>query len=62
MKFLIIKINFNYLEERKHRRSRYFKTKLDYNNKKNESFKTKRNLITNSAEFYNLSANILMIV
>ena len=53
-----IKIDFNYLQEDKHIGNQdYFKTKIDYKNKENGlvSFETKRNLITNSAEFYNLS-------
>ena len=35
----------------------YFKTKIKYENTDNSliSFETKRNLITNSSEFYNLS-------
>ncbi len=35
----------------------YFTTKLEFNRSKNTfvSFETKRNLITNSSEFYNLS-------
>ena len=37
--------------------SDYIKTKIDYKSKNDNllSFETKRNLITNSAEFYNLS-------
>ena len=57
-----LKIDFNYLEERKHIGDQeYFKTKLDYNRSKSSlfSFETKRNLITNSAEFYNLSYEYL---
>jgi LPS-assembly protein len=59
--FSSFKINFNYLEEVKHiGDQQYFKTKLDYNTDKNLlSFETKRNLITNSAEFYNLSYEYL---
>ena len=40
------------------------KYKNDFNNKENReiTFETKRNLITNSSEFYNLSYSILMIV
>ena len=53
-----LNIDFNYLQEKNHIGNKdYFKTKLSY--KKNEngilSFETKRNLITNSSEFYNLS-------
>ena len=46
------------MQENKHIGNQdYFKTKIDYKNKENGlvSFETKRNLITNSAEFYNLS-------
>ena len=51
-------INFNYIEESKHVGSQeYFKTKLEYRNKDKSliAFQTKRNLITNSSEFYDLS-------
>ena len=51
-------IDFNYIEESKHIGDQeYFKTKVSYNNQKNSliSFETKRNLITNSSEFYDLS-------
>ena len=51
-------INFNYIEESKHVGSQeYFKTKLEYRNKDNSliAFETKRNLVTNSSEFYDLS-------
>ena len=61
LNFDSLKVNFNYLEERKHIGDQeYFKTKLDYNNKNSlVSLETKRNLITNSAEFYNLSYEYL---
>ena len=61
LSFDSLKVNFNYLEERKHIGDQeYFKTKLDYNNKNSlVSLETKRNLITNSAEFYNLSYEYL---
>jgi LPS-assembly protein len=52
------KINFNYLKENKHIGDQeYFKTKIDFakNKKGLLSIETKRNLVTNSAEFYNLS-------
>ena len=57
-----VNLDFNFLQEKKHIGDQeYFKTKL--NIKKNEnglfSFETKRNLITNSAEFYNLSYEYL---
>ena len=51
-------IDFNYLQENNHIGDQdYFKTEINYKNNKNAliSFKTKRNLITNSSEFYNLS-------
>ena len=53
-----IDIDFNYLQENNHIGDQdYFKTKIGYKNKKDGviSFETKRNLITDSAEFYNLS-------
>ena len=52
------KIDFSYLQEQKHiGHQEYFKTKIDISNRENGlfSFETKRNLITNSADFYNLS-------
>ena len=51
-------IGFNYIEEDKHIGSQeYFKSKINYNNKDKSlvSFETKRNLVTNSSEFYDLS-------
>ena len=50
-------IGFNYIEEDKHvGNQEYFKTKINYKNEKNLiSFETKRNLISNSSEFYDLS-------
>ncbi len=60
--FNSFKVDFNYLHEGKHIGDKeYFKTKLDFNNSKNTliSFETKRNLITNSSEFYNLSYEYL---
>ncbi len=51
-------IGFNYIEESKHLGNQeYFKTKINYknNDKSLISFETKRNLITNSSEFYDLS-------
>ena len=53
-----LKLDLNFLQEKKHiGNQEYFKTKVDFNNQENSlfSFETKRNLITNSAEFYNLS-------
>ena len=51
------KIDFSYLEENKHiGNQEYFKTKVAFENKsKLLSFETKRNLVTDSSEFYNLS-------
>ena len=51
-------LDFNYLLEQKHIGDQdYFKTKVNFNqtDKSLFSFETKRNLITNSSEFYNLS-------
>ena len=53
-----IKVDFNYLQEDKHiGNQEYFKTKIDLAQNKNGliSFETKRNLLKNSSEFYNLS-------
>ena len=53
-----LNINFDYLSENKHLGNQdYFKTEINFKNKENSllTFKTKRNLITNSSEFYNLS-------
>ena len=53
-----MKIVFNYILENKHIGDQeYFKGKLEYAKGKNGqlAFETKRNLVTNSAEFYNLS-------
>ncbi len=53
-----ISFDFNYLIENKHIGDQdYFKTKIKVKNKDNGllSFETKRNLITNSSEFYDLS-------
>ena len=53
-----IKINFDYLEENKHiGDKKYFKTKINFENNRNSMFsvENKRNLITDSSEFYNLS-------
>ena len=53
-----LKIDFDYLQEKKHIGDQdYFKTKINLSRSDNGifSFETKRNLITNSAEFYNLS-------
>ena len=57
-KFDNMNIDFNYIEEDKHiGNQEYFKTKVSYKNKDKSliSFETKRNLITNSSEFYDLS-------
>ncbi len=53
-----INVGFNYIEEDKHIGDQeYFKTKINYKNKDKSlvSFETKRNLVTNSSEFYDLS-------
>ena len=58
MDFGGIDIDFNYLKEDKHIGNKdYFKTKLNLTNKDKGvfSFETKRNLITHSSEYYNLS-------
>ena len=58
MNFGALDINFNYLQEKNHIGNKdYIKTKLTYeqDEKGMFSFETKRNLITNSSEFYNLS-------
>ena len=56
-----IKVDFNYLEENKHiGNQKYFKTKLSYAKENAElSFNNKRNLITNSSEYYDLSYEYL---
>ena len=62
-----IEFSFNYLQENKHIGAQdlgdqeYFKTKIGFSNNKNGlvAFETKRNLITNSSEFYNLSYEYL---
>ena len=62
LNFNSFKVDFNYLHEGKHIGDKeYFKTKLNFNNSENSliSFETKRNLITNSSEFYNLSYEYL---
>ena len=53
-----VNFDFNYLQENKHLGNQdYFQTKIKYENIDNSliSFETKRNLITDSSEFYNLS-------
>jgi LPS-assembly protein len=59
--FSPIKFNFSYLEEAKHvGNQEYFKTKLGYTSGQSLlSFETKRNLVTDSSEFYNLSYEYL---
>ena len=57
-----ISFDFNYLSEKKHIGNKdYFKTKIKVKNKEKGlfSFETKRNLVTNSAEFYDLSYEYL---
>ena len=53
-----VKIDFDYIQEKKHiGNQEYLKTKIGFNQSENGlvSFETKRNLVTNSSEFYNLS-------
>ena len=53
-----INFDFDYLQEKKHLGDQeYFKSKVEVKRKNDGifSFQTKRNLITDSAEFYNLS-------
>ena len=53
-----LNFNLNYLEENKHiGDNKYIKSKIDYkiNSGTNLSYEFKRNLITDSSEFYNLS-------
>ena len=53
-----VNVDFNFLEEDKHiGNQEYFKTKIDFSPNQNSliSYETKRNLIKNSSEFYNLS-------
>ena len=62
MNFGALNVDFNYLQEKNHIGDKdYFKTSLTYNqsDKSVFSFETKRNLITNSSEFYNLSYEYL---
>ena len=56
--FSSLNFDINYLQEKKHiGDNEYIKSKIDYNIGKdtNLSYEFKRNLITNSSEFYNLS-------
>tara|TARA_Y100000768_G_scaffold352236_1_gene303674 strand:- start:19725 stop:22130 length:2406 start_codon:yes stop_codon:yes gene_type:complete len=56
--FSSLNFDVNYLQEKKHiGNNEYIKSKIDYNIGKdtNLSYEFKRNLITNSSEFYNLS-------
>ena len=58
LKFDFASLNFDYLQEKNHIGDQeYFKTKLDIfkNSDGLFSFGTKRNLVTNSAEYYNMS-------
>ena len=62
LNFNPIKFDFNYLLERKHiGNQEYFKTNIEVAKGNNGifSFETKRNLITNSSEYYNLSYEYL---
>ena len=54
----LIKFDLRYLQEKKHYGDQeYFNTKIGFVKSNNEefSFETKRNLITNSSEYYDLS-------
>jgi LPS-assembly protein len=58
LNFNPIKVDFNYLQEKKHvGNNEYFKTKINYDTGSNTglNFETKRNLITNSSEYYDMS-------
>ncbi len=58
VEFENLNIDFNYIEEDKHIGSQeYLKSKISYKNSNKSliSFETKRDLITNSSEFYDLS-------
>ena len=62
IKFDKFKLNFNYLEEKEHiGNQEYVKANVEFYKGKNGllAFETKRNLITNSSEFYNLSYEYL---
>jgi LPS-assembly protein len=62
IEFGTAKFNLDYLQEKNHIGSQeYIKTGLDLklNNNSELSFGTKRNLLTSSAEFYNLSYNYI---
>ena len=53
-----LKVDFSYLQENKHIGDQeYINTKINFNNNENReiTLESKRNLITNSSEFYNLS-------
>ena len=52
-----VKLDFSYLEENKHiGDQKYFKSKFSYEKDNGQfTYESKRNLITNSSEFYNLS-------
>jgi len=57
-----VKIDFSYFQERNHvGNNEYFKSKINFEKSENTSFsfETKRNLITNSSEYYNLSYEYL---
>ena len=57
-----VKAKFNYLQEKKHIGDQeYYKTKIDFFNDNNSvlSFQNKKNLVTNSSEYYDLSYEYL---
>ena len=51
----------NFLEEERSNKNEYLKTSVEYKKSDNSvfTFSNKRNLITNSSEFYNLSYEYL---
>ena len=61
-KFGKLSFDFGYLEENKHLGDqKYLKTKINYSNNQNSLFsiENKRNLMSNSSEFYDLSYEYL---
>ena len=62
LKFEKVKFNIGYLQERNHIGSQEFvqsEVGININNSTELSFSSKRNLLTSSAEFYNLSYNYI---
>ena len=56
-----LNFNLNFLEEERSNKNEYLKTSVEYKKSDNSvfTFSNKRNLITNSSEFYNLSYEYL---